>query len=156
MGAHAAEGITNSLLLLDIDHFKQFNDRYGHQVGDDCLRTLAAAVSGAVRTTDIVARYGGEEIAVILPLTHTAGAVETAEKVRLAVEALQLTHEGSPEGGGWVTSSIGVATALARSGGTIRMPEGLLQAADNALYRAKREGRNRVATALLMAPQNTC
>jgi diguanylate cyclase (GGDEF)-like protein/PAS domain S-box-containing protein len=145
------EGSQISLLLLDIDHFKEFNDRYGHQVGDDCLRAVSAAVRGVVRTTDIAARYGGDEITVILPSSDTPGAVEVAEKVRSAVEGLQITHEGNPEGGGWVTASVGVATALSRHGGTLRMPESLLQAADNALYKAKREGRNQVATALLVA-----
>jgi diguanylate cyclase (GGDEF)-like protein len=146
------EGSEISLLLLDIDYFKRFNDLYGHQVGDDCLRAVAAAVSGAVRATDIVARYGGEEIAVILPSTFTSGAVEVAEKVRSAIAALQLGLGNNPEGGGNVTVSIGVATALARQGGTIKMPESLLLAADNAMYKAKHEGRNRVATALLIAP----
>jgi diguanylate cyclase (GGDEF)-like protein/PAS domain S-box-containing protein len=141
-----------SLLLLDIDFFKQFNDRYGHQVGDDCLRTVASAITRVVRSTDVVARYGGEEIAIVLPSSDTTGAVETAEKVRAAIEALRITHEGNLETGGWVTASIGVATALARQGGTMRMPESLLLAADNALYKAKHEGRNRVATALLIAP----
>jgi diguanylate cyclase (GGDEF)-like protein/PAS domain S-box-containing protein len=145
------EGSEVSLLLLDIDHFKLFNDRYGHLVGDDCLRAVAATVSGAVRASDLVARYGGEEIAVILPSTLIAGAVEVAEKVRCAVEALRLCHEGNPEGGGGVTVSVGVATALARVGGTMRMPESLLLAADNAMYKAKHEGRNRVATSLLIA-----
>ena len=148
------DGSQISLLMLDIDHFKNFNDQYGHQAGDDCLRAVAAAVSGAVRTTDIVARYGGEEIVVILPSTYTAGAVETAEKVCSAIEALRLPNEGNPEGGGWVTVSVGVATALARIGGTIRMPESLLLAADNAMYKAKNNGRNRVATAVLIAPKN--
>jgi diguanylate cyclase (GGDEF)-like protein/PAS domain S-box-containing protein len=145
------EGSQISLLLLDLDHFKDFNDHYGHQVGDDCLRAVAAAVRGAVRTTDIAARYGGEEIAVILPATDMAGGVEAAEKVRSAVEALQITHGGDPNGIGWVTVSVGVATALSRLGGTMRMPESLLLAADNALYKAKHEGRNQVATCLLMA-----
>jgi len=145
------EGSQISLLLLDVDNFKSLNDRYGHQVGDDCLRTIAIAVSDAVRATDIAARYGGDEIAVILPSTDTAGAVAVAEKVRSAVEGLQLTHEDNPEGGGQVTLSVGVATALSRQGGSMRMPESLLLAADTALYRAKREGRNRVATALLVA-----
>jgi diguanylate cyclase (GGDEF)-like protein/PAS domain S-box-containing protein len=147
------EGSEMSLLLLDIDHFKQFNDHYGHQAGDDCLRTVAAAVSVAVRATDTVARYGGEETTVILPSTFTAGAVEVAEKIRSAVVALRLPLEGNSEGGSWVTVSVGVATALARSGGTMRMPESLLLAADNAMYKAKHEGRNRVATALLIAPK---
>lgn len=148
------EGSEMSLLLLDVDHFKQFNDQYGHQAGDDCLRAVAAAVSKAVRATDTVARYGGEEIAVVLPSTYTAGAVEVAEKIRAIVEALQLPLEGNPEGGSWVTVSVGVATAIARVGGTMRMPESLLLAADNAMYKAKHEGRNRVATTLLIAPKD--
>ncbi|MCU1262105.1 MAG: diguanylate cyclase with sensor [Bryobacterales bacterium] len=149
------EGSQISLLLLDIDHFKEFNDRYGHQVGDDCLRTVAAAVRGTVRATDIVARYGGDEITIILPTADTSGAVEAAEKGRSAIEALRITHEGNPEGGGWVTASVGAATALAREGGTMRMPESLLLAADNALYKAKHGGRNCVATALLVASKNS-
>jgi diguanylate cyclase (GGDEF)-like protein/PAS domain S-box-containing protein len=149
------DGSQISLLMIDIDHFKQFNDLYGHQAGDDCLRAVAAAVTGAVRATDIVARYGGEEITVILPTIYVAGAVEVAEKVRSAIEALRISHEGNAEGGGWVTVSIGVATALARQGGTMRMPESLLLAADNAMYKAKHEGRNRVATALLIAPMDS-
>jgi diguanylate cyclase (GGDEF)-like protein len=147
------EGSQTSLLLLDIDHFKEFNDQYGHQVGDDCLRAVAASLKAAARATDIIARYGGEEIAVILPSTDTAGAVEVAEKMRSAVEALRLTHEGRPEGGEHVTASIGAATALARQGGTISLPEGLLLAADTALYKAKTGGRNGVATALVVAPK---
>jgi diguanylate cyclase (GGDEF)-like protein/PAS domain S-box-containing protein len=114
---------TQISLLLDVDHFKDFNDQHGHLVGDDCLRAVAAAAAGAVRATDIVARYGGEEIAIILPLVDQPGAAETAEKVRAAIEALRLTHAGNPEGGGWLTASIGAATALARYGGTMRMPE---------------------------------
>jgi diguanylate cyclase (GGDEF)-like protein/PAS domain S-box-containing protein len=149
------EGSQISLLLLDIDHFKEFNDQYGHQVGDDCLRAVAASLEGAVGATDILARYGGEEIAVILPSTDTAGAVEVAEKMRSAIEALRLTHEGRPEGGGHVTASIGAATALARQGGTISSPKSLLLAADTAMYKAKTGGRNRVATALVVAPKTT-
>ncbi|MFY9854246.1 MAG: sensor domain-containing diguanylate cyclase [Terracidiphilus sp.] len=144
----ARHGMQISLLMLDIDHFKRFNDRYGHQAGDDCLRVVAEAVRGAVRVTDRVARYGGEEITVILPSTFTAGAVEAAEKVRAAVEALRLSHEGNPEGNGWVTVSVGVATTHARHGETVKgMPEALLEAADSAMYKAKNEGRNRVVTA---------
>jgi diguanylate cyclase (GGDEF)-like protein len=115
------------------------------------MRTVAVAVRGAVRATDLIARYGGEEIAVILPSTDTAGAVDVAEKMRAAVGALHLTHEGHVEG--HLTASIGAATALARQGGTMRMPESLLLAADTALYKAKNGGRNRVATALLVAPK---
>jgi len=147
------EGSQLSLLLIDIDSFKALNDKYGHQVGDDYLRTISVAVSGVVRAPDIVARYGGEEIAVILPGADSQGAVEIAERVRTAIDALRLTHEGNPVGGGCVTASIGAATALARQGGTIRMPESLLLAADNAMYKAKQGGRNRVATAVLVAPK---
>jgi diguanylate cyclase (GGDEF)-like protein/PAS domain S-box-containing protein len=147
------EGTQISLLLLDVDHFKDFNDQHGHLVGDDCLRAVAAAAAGAVRATDIVARYGGEEIAIILPLVDQPGAAETAEKVRAAIEALRLPQAENPEGD-WLTVSIGAATALARYGGTMRMPESLLLAADNALYKAKHGGRNRVETGLLIAPQD--
>ena len=143
------EGSEISLLLLDIDHFKRFNDTYGHQAGDDCLSAIAAAVKKCVRSTDIAARYGGEEIAVILRPTSAADALLVAEKLRAEIEALRL-----PQGNGWVTASIGVATALARHGGTMRMPESLLLAADNALYQAKREGRNRIVPALVVAHQD--
>jgi diguanylate cyclase (GGDEF)-like protein len=148
------EGSQISLLLLDIDCFKEFNDRYGHQVGDDCLRAVAAVVSGAVRDTDFVARYSGEEITVILPATEIAGAVGVAEKIRASIVALRVPHEGSPGGEGWLTASIGAATAVARQAVTIKMPESLLLAADNALNKAKHEGRNRVSTALLVAPRD--
>jgi len=146
------DGCQISLLLLDIDRFKQFNDLYGHQAGDDCLRAIAAVVTRAVRATDIVARYGGEEIAIILPDTNSPGAIEAAEKIRSALEALRVPHAGNAAGGGWVTASIGVATSLARLGGTMTMPQSLIHAADRALYTAKREGRNRLSTALLVAP----
>jgi diguanylate cyclase (GGDEF)-like protein len=125
-----------SLLMLDIDHFKTFNDRYGHPAGDDCLRAVSAAVNSAVRATDVVARYGGEEIAVILPGTGSAAAVELAERIRAAIE-----------GGGAVTASIGIATAALSESGDRRTPEGLVPAADTAMYKAKAGGRNRVATA---------
>jgi diguanylate cyclase (GGDEF)-like protein len=95
----ARYGSQISLLLLDLDYFKRFNDQYGHLAGDDCLRAVAAAVRGAVRTTDRVARYGGEEITVILPSTSSAGAVGAAEKVRSAVEALGIPHEGNEKCG---------------------------------------------------------
>lgn len=144
-----------SLLLLDVDRFKGFNDRYGHQVGDDCLRAVATAIKNALhRPADEAARYGGEEIAIILPDTDADGAVEIAERLRVAIEKLGLPHADNPEGGGYVTVSIGSATALSRSGGTISMPEGLLLAADTALYKAKHKGRNRVEVALLLAPKD--
>jgi diguanylate cyclase (GGDEF)-like protein/PAS domain S-box-containing protein len=146
-------GNPTSLLLLDLDHFKFFNDQYGHQVGDDCLRAVAAAVSAAVRRPrDFVARYGGEELAVILPETDSAGALRVGEQVRSAVEGLRLPHVGNEEGEGIVTVSIGATTAVSSVGGTIRMPEGLLLTADNALYKAKHNGRNRVELCILLTP----
>jgi diguanylate cyclase (GGDEF)-like protein/PAS domain S-box-containing protein len=147
------DGSQISLLLLDVDHFKELNDQFGHPVGDDCLRIITAVVSQAMRTTDVIARYGGEEIAIILPSTDTKGAVDAAERVQSAIAALRIAHEGNPEGGGWASASIGVATARGRDSGTMRMPEGLLLAADNALYKAKEGGRNRVAKALLGEPK---
>ena len=139
-----------SLLLIDADHFKAFNDANGHQVGDDCLRTLAATMSGLFkRGGDLVARYGGEEFAVILPQTGQTEAVAMGEQLRRAIEALHLPHPASLVGD-YVTVSIGSATAIAAAGGTIEMPQGLLVAADQALYRAKAGGRNRVAATLLL------
>ena len=146
------EGSQISLLLLDIDCFKRFNDRYGHQCGDDCLRAIATAIQGAVRReTDTVARYGGEEFAVILPGADGATAMKIAESVRWAILALGIQHTDNEAGSKVVTASIGVATALARQGAIMRMPESLLLTADQALYKAKHNGRDTVATALLMS-----
>lgn len=146
-----ANGSRMSLLLLDIDQFKRFNDHFGHQVGDDCLRTVAAAVRGAVAVADAtVARFGGEEFAVVLPHTQASNAAALAETVRAAVHAMGLPHPGNLDCGCYVTVSIGAATAMAQAGGTMTMPAGLLQAADIALYKAKHNGRNRVETSLLL------
>jgi len=147
------EGTHMSLLLLDLDHFKSFNDDYGHQVGDDCLRAVAMAVRTSIRATDIACRYGGEEITVILPAADAAAAYNVGEAVRRAIEDLALPHSGGRTGGNHLTASVGVATALSRDGGTVRLPEALLLAADAALYKAKHLGRNRIATALLVAPK---
>lgn len=141
-----------SLLLLDLDHFKQFNDGYGHQAGDDCLRSVAHCIrSLLLRPGDLACRYGGEELAVILGGTGREGAEHMAERLRAGVEALRIPHAYNG-GNAVVTVSIGAATAMARIGGTMRMPEGILQAADHALYRAKHEGRNRASHTLLITP----
>jgi diguanylate cyclase (GGDEF)-like protein/PAS domain S-box-containing protein len=145
------EGSRMSLLLLDIDHFKEFNDRYGHQAGDACLRVVAATIVGNARSSDIAARYGGDELAVILPYADIVDASVVAEKLRSAIEELWLTHEGNPEGGNWVTVSIGGATAHSWDAMTVRAPEYLFTAADDSLYQAKKQGRNRVATAVEIA-----
>ena len=139
-----------SLLLADIDCFKNFNDSHGHQVGDDCLRSVAAALlSTALRPGDVVARYGGEELAIVLPGADSGAAAIVAERARAAVEALQIPH--GTDVGGVVTVSIGVATALARDGGTAEMPQALLSSADRALYLAKAAGRNCCKSTLLLA-----
>ena len=139
-----------SLLLVDIDHFKKFNDAHGHQVGDDCLRSVGAALNAAVfRPGDLVARYGGEELAVVLPGTGSEAAGLVAERVRSGVEALGLPH--GQQVGGVVTVSIGAATALSRDGGSAEMPQNLLSCADRALYMAKEAGRNCWRSSLLLA-----
>jgi diguanylate cyclase (GGDEF)-like protein len=129
-----------SLLLLDIDHFKKVNDTYGHPAGDAVLRGVALAARTQARETDLCARYGGEEMAFILPETDARGAMVIAERVRAAVAAAQHPTES---GNIRVTVSVGVATSPADGDS----PEALLEAADKALYRAKQAGRNRVEAA---------
>lgn len=132
-----------AVILVDIDAFKAFNDRYGHQIGDDCLRRVAAMLRASLRfTTDRIARMGGEEFAVVLPKTSVDDACLMAERMRKSVEALQIPHEGSPPGK-VVTISAGVS---ASTDGTMS-PSVLITAADQALYRAKHSGRNRVEVA---------
>ena len=141
--AHRAEAPI-SLLMIDIDHFKAFNDAHGHQRGDDYLKAVAAALrDGLNRPGDQVARYGGEEFVVILPATDDSGANACAERLRGNVLALEIPHDrpGAPLS---ATVSIGVATAFPREGSSSAT---LIAAADEALYRAKSEGRNRVRIA---------
>jgi diguanylate cyclase (GGDEF)-like protein/PAS domain S-box-containing protein len=130
------EGSHISLLLLDFNHFRQFHDWREHVEGDRCLAKAAAAVIGVLRLTDFAACYGDEEIAIILPATGPRGAARVAEKVRSAIELLRSPLNVKVEGHSWVTVSIGISTVLARAGGTTRMPEILLLAADSALHRA--------------------
>jgi diguanylate cyclase (GGDEF)-like protein len=138
-----------SLLLIDVDCFKAFNDRYGHLAGDECLRRVASALAGQLRRApDLVARYGGEEFAVLLPETTSEGALALGESLRAAVEALVVPHDGS-SAAAVVTVSIGCATRVALVG---QQPETLVAWADRALYRAKRGGRNRVDAAVAGAP----
>jgi diguanylate cyclase (GGDEF)-like protein len=129
-----------SLLLLDVDHFKRVNDTHGHPAGDAVLQGVAKVAQKQARETDIVARYGGEEMALILPETDARGAHAIAERLRKAVEA---AAHATARGNLRVTVSIGLATW--RGGG--ESEEALLAAADRALYRAKQAGRNRVFAA---------
>ena len=129
-----------SLVLLDIDHFKGFNDTYGHQQGDVVLQELARILRGQVRTLDVVARYGGEEFAVVMPDAPADIALRVAERLRAAVEAHPVP---GPAGPLTVTISLGVATVPDEA---IAAPAGIIAAADRALYRAKERGRNRVET----------
>jgi len=133
-----------SVLLVDIDRFKNYNDRYGHQRGDNCLRLVAHAIVQAFRRPgDLVARYGGEELAIILPDTDETGALHVAEELRRAVLALGLEHQDSDAG--IVTASAGVASASAAESKIDGCT--LVRAADGALYEAKRAGRNKVVCA---------
>jgi diguanylate cyclase (GGDEF)-like protein len=132
-----------AMMMCDVDNFKLFNDTYGYQAGDDCLRKVARAIrQNTERPSDIVARYGGEEFAVVLPETTIGGALMVAEKIRLAIHELNIPHTSAP--GGVVTLSIGIASAAP---GFDNPPDDLIQAADKALYRAKHEGRDRVCRA---------
>ncbi|MEI8254490.1 MAG: diguanylate cyclase [Deltaproteobacteria bacterium] len=130
-----------SLLLLDVDHFKRFNDLYGHPAGDDCLRKIGAALKTVVkRAPDLIARYGGEEFAVILPDTDGPGTLAVAERIRRVIEELSIPHLAS-ESAKVVTVSVGVVSITARH---VSDPESVLDLADKSLYRAKAQGRNRV------------
>jgi len=134
-----------SLILMDVDHFKKYNDHYGHVAGDDCLRAVSAALAGALtRSTDLVARYGGEEFVCILTSTGLDGAIRVAEKMRAAALALAIPHAYS-ETHARVSLSFGVATA--RPGLSEMQPASLLLEVDRLLYRAKEAGRNRVMSA---------
>jgi diguanylate cyclase (GGDEF)-like protein len=129
-----------SLLMVDVDNFKQYNDAYGHVGGDECLQRIAGAVAKEMRANDLVARYGGEEFAVILPNQSLKGAAIVAERIRCRVEQLQLPNLGTAKQ--FVTVSIGAATALAAPEND---PSQLVATADAALYRAKHMGRNRIS-----------
>lgn len=132
-----------SLIMADIDMFKSYNDLYGHMAGDECLRKVAQAISdSAQRGSDLVARYGGEEFAVILPNTDEAAAREIAEKIRDAVEKLNIPHDGNVMAR-HITISLGTSTRVPPQTNDFI---GLMQSADKALYRAKESGRNSVAS----------
>lgn len=130
-----------SVVICDVDHFKAYNDRYGHPAGDQCLRKIADVLArNCKRATDLYARYGGEEFALILPETPVEGALRVAEAIRAELVTLAIVHEASPTSG-VVTLSAGVATYAADRD---RDGQSLVVRADQALYRAKELGRNRV------------
>lgn len=136
----AREGHPITLGMLDIDFFKQYNDTYGHQMGDDCLVSVASTLKAAVlRPADLVARYGGEEFVVLLANTDLAGGQMVAERIRNQLEEMAIPHSGSPLG--QVTLSIGLAWTIPEKEGDVST---LINQADKALYRAKEKGRNRV------------
>ena len=137
-----------ALLMLDVDHFKRFNDCYGHQTGDECLRQVAAAIKGSlVRPGDVVARYGGEEFACVLPATDFEGALAVGAGIERAVRGLQIPHAQS-DVSDVLTLSIGVSMGLPERDGD---PARLLALADAQLYRAKHSGRARACGAVLGA-----
>lgn len=130
-----------ALVILDVDHFKKYNDHYGHPQGDECLKKISQTLKAAsTRPGDLVARYGGEEFAILLPGTSIAGAGAVAERVRLAIQAMNIEH--AENSGGVVTISAGVTSMIPSR--KFNSPPDLIQTADQALYEAKESGRNRV------------
>lgn len=142
------EGNFLSLIMFDVDYFKLYNDRYGHQEGDECLMKIAQAAQKVLyRPADLVARYGGEEFVVILPNTNQEGAIMVAERIRHAIKRLSIPHSGS-EISDRVTISLGIASLIPE----VEMyPEMLVEQADQALYQAKNQGRDRFATISISA-----
>jgi len=130
-----------SLIMIDIDHFKIYNDNFGHQAGDDCLKQVATALKSALRRpTDFVARYGGEEFSAIIPETDCNAARGIAENLRSAVASLHIPHSKS-DNSEWVTISLGVSSLIPNKG---QVFQNLIATSDEALYKAKHAGRNRV------------
>jgi len=126
--------------MIDLDHFKEFNDKYGHPAGDQLLISVAEKLRRTVRDTDLVARYGGEEFVIIFPETSNAPALKVCERVRIAIGNAQITLKKHRKAG--TTISVGVATYPQSA----QSAQELIQKADLALYRAKKLGRNRVET----------
>lgn len=140
------DNLNLSVIMMDIDNFKLFNDNYGHGAGDACMQQVAAALRAAAgRPRDIVARYGGEEFVALLPSTDAGGAAGVAEQFRSAVESLGIPHQYS-DAAPVVTLSLGVATFTDPSESTAETTATLLKRADTALYQSKKLGKNRVSS----------
>lgn len=129
-----------SLILCDVDYFKRYNDTYGHQSGDECLQQVAQALHQAVRANDLVARYGGEKFAIILPNANAQIATQVAQRICFEVKALQIPHAQSHVSP-YVTLSCGIACTFPEGKS---LPQDLIATADRALYEAKEQGRDRV------------
>ena len=146
----ARHGGDLTLMMLDVDHFKMYNDTYGHQKGDSCLQDVATAIGKQLRRPgDIVARYGGEEFAIILPNTGAAQTESLLKAVKSALAALKIEHKSSPTAA-FVTVSIGVASQTPDQ--ALSEPADLIELADQALYQAKELGRNRFCHAADLVP----
>jgi diguanylate cyclase len=128
------------LLMIDIDHFKKFNDRFGHLIGDEVLKTVAKTLINTLKGQDMVARFGGEEFVVILPTTKIEGAMIVAESIRSAIASKELKRKDTGESFGVITISMGVAR-FRHDSDTLPL---LMKRADDALYESKKNGRNRV------------
>jgi len=132
-----------TVLFIDVDYFKSYNDRYGHRAGDDCLARVGKMVDQPLhRPADLAARYGGDEFVVLLPVTDTDGALDVAQRMLAAIAAMNIPHGASPFGR--VTSSIGIAQMVPGPNDACQV---LLERADRALYAAKQAGRNKVMAA---------
>ncbi len=138
-------GLPLALVMLDLDHFKKVNDRWGHEAGNKALRAVAEVLHAGVRRIDTVCRYGGEEMAMVLPGTHMSRAVQVAERLRGGIEQCLVDWEGDPVS---LTASFGVAVF---PGADVADASGLIELADRMLYQAKSEGRNRVCHPTLLA-----
>ena len=141
-------GAPLSILMIDIDHFKKFNDSYGHQVGDQVLRLVAKVLQESVRDVDLAARYGGEELIAVLPGADLGLCADVAERIRRRISEARLTRRSTGQEIASVTVSIGVAQfRLAEAA------EATIERCDRALYQAKRAGRNRTVTENELEPE---